>query len=187
MQSWTISEKKPAPTTDTPTSTERVETTEQKTAAAQKALRPLLDAKEYVAALDRVREEVRKGLPEQAIAEDYLAALNGTLQQAEHSQADEDYAEAGRLFKTVQENTPGSAQLQAKVDRTPAQVSFRIDTCAERLMAKGLVAYRSGLFKTAIKFWEQILVFQPQNTAAQKAIQTTKLQQANLKRLDSSL
>lgn len=147
----------------------------------------MLDAKEYVAALDRIREEVREGLPEQAIAKDYLAALNGTLQQAEYSQADADYAKAGRLFRAVQENRPSSAELQAQVDRTPAQVSSRIDTCAERLMEKGLVAYRSGLFKTAIKFWEQILVFQPKNTAAQKAIQTTKLQQANLRRLDSSL
>ena len=61
------------------------------------------------------------------------------------------------------------------------QISQRMNSCSEELMAKGLEAYRAGQMQQAISFWTALLVFNPERADAKKAIDTCSIQLRNLK------
>ena len=145
----------------------------------------MLDKQDYTGTIDFIRNEIRKGLDEQVLAKEYLQAANASLVEADLLMRQEHYQRAALLFQTIQDSYPLSLELQQQITASPAQLTEKINLCTERLMDAGLVAYRSGDFAKAIDFWEQVLKFNPQHQAAQNSIQTTKLQLAKLKALNS--
>ncbi len=95
------------------------------------------------------------------------------------------YPDAAIPLKTVQASFPQSLKLQQQVTATPGQLADKIELCTEKIMEAGLRAYRSGELAKAIQYWEQILEYNPQYKAARNSIQTTQLQLAKLKILNS--
>jgi tetratricopeptide (TPR) repeat protein len=152
---------------------------------AQQRARQLLDAQDYTGTIGFIRDETSKGLDEQVLAKEYLQATNASLVEADILIKQGHYQRAALLFQTVQDSYPLSLELQQQITVSSAQLTEKIDLCTERLMDAGLVAYRSGDFAKAIDSWEQVLKFNPQHLAAQNSIQTTKLQLAKLKALNS--
>lgn len=144
----------------------------------------MIKTEDYAGAITLIHTEVRKGLEEQELAKEYLQAANGGIAQAQTLTREGHYAEAARLFRTIQERSPNSSGLQRQLTASPEQIEAEIALCAERLMEAGLLAYRAGDFTAAIDIWEQILTFSPQHPAAQSSIETTQLQLANLKNLE---
>lgn len=152
---------------------------------AQQRARQLLDKQDYTGTIYFIRDEIRKGLDEQVLGKEYLQATNASLVKAEALMKEGHYQRAALLFQTVQDSYPLSLELQQQITASPAQLTDKINLCTERLMEAGLDAYRSGDFAKAIDYWEQLLKFNPQHQAAQNSIQTTKLQLAKLKSLNS--
>lgn len=157
--------------------------TDLKNQRARLQARSLLDKQEYAAAVDFIRDAILKGAGEQALGEEYLEATNSSLAQADSLIKAADYAAAALLFKTVLDGYPQTPDLQQRVTLTRTQIADRLNSCAERLMEAGLVAYRAGEFDRSIDIWQQILVFDPQHQAALDAIETTRQQLSRLKSL----
>lgn len=154
-------------------------------ALAKQHARQLLDAQDYIGTINFIQEERNKGIGEKILFEEYLRAANNSLDQAEALMKKGDYPGAAILLKTVQNNFPQDLELQQQVSTSPTQISAKIDLCTEKLMEAGLIAYRSGELARAIKFWEQILEYNPQHQVARNSIQTTQLQLAKLKTMNS--
>ncbi len=95
------------------------------------------------------------------------------------------YDKAAEILVLVQQNYPSKPDLQQDITESTEQVQEKIDGCADKLMEKGLVAYRSGEFATAIDIWEQVLAINPGHPAAQNSIQTTQLQISKLKNMNN--
>jgi tetratricopeptide (TPR) repeat protein len=157
----------------------------QKNDLARRQARQLLEKQDYIGAINLIQAEIRKGLDEQVMGEEYLQAANSSLGQADTFLKQGRYPKAALIFKTVQESYPQSLGLQKQVTASPMQLANKLNLCTEKLMEEGLVAYRSGEFAIAIVVWEQVLEFNPQHQAAQNSIQTTQLQISNLKSLDN--
>lgn len=161
------------------------ERSQQRTSLARQQVHQLLIEQDYVGTIKLIQDKIGNGLDEQVLAEEYLKAANGCIDQAESLLQQGVYAKAALLLKTVQESYPQSPELQQRLATSPAQLTNKIDICTEELMEAGLVAYRSGEFTTAIDAWAQVLEFNPDHQTAQSSIQTTQLQVSNLKSMES--
>lgn len=157
----------------------------QSATLTQQKIHQLLSEQDYAGAIDLIQEEFHKGVDDQALAEEYLQAANGSLILAESLTSQGYCSKAAILLKTVQDSYPKSLKLQQQIKASPVQIAERIDACTEKLMEAGLVAYRSGEFAAAIDIWQQVIEFNPQHQAAKDSIQTTERQLTNLKALDS--
>jgi len=151
----------------------------------QQRARQLLDEQDYTGTIHLIQAAIGQGTDEGTLSKEYLQAANGSLVQAEALMKQRHYPRAALLFKVVQDSYPQSPELQQQITASPAQLADKINLCTEKLMEKGLFAYRSGEFTTAIDLWQQILELNPQHQAAQDSIQTTRLQLAKLKALNS--
>ncbi|MCK4509487.1 MAG: hypothetical protein KAU27_13135 [Desulfuromonadales bacterium] len=151
----------------------------------QQQARQLLIEQDYLSVIKLIQNEIGKGIDEQFLAEEYLQAANNGLDQANTLVVQGHYPKAALLLKAIQDSYPQSLKLQRQMAASPAQLTNKINICAEKLMEAGLVAYRSGEFATAIDVWEQVLAFNPNHQAAQDSVQTTQLQLSNLESMNS--
>ena len=144
----------------------------------------LLEATDFPAALVLIRQEVGRGIGEKDLQEQYLSALNGTIDLGESALTAHHPKQAGLMFRVALNNFPKAAELTGKADLTSSALNEKINLCADKLMENGLVAYRTGNLSKAIEEWQKISSFYPQHQASQKAIQTANIQLANLKKIE---
>jgi hypothetical protein len=154
--------------------------------ASTEAVDWLLSNKYYIDTIALIQKEIRKGVDEEILGKEYLQAANACLSRADTLIKDGHDSEAGLLLKIVQDSYPQSPKLQGQIAASPAQIKVKIDLCTDKLMAAGLLAYRSGELASAINIWQQVLAFDPHHQAAQNFLQTTQQQLAKLKALNST-
>lgn len=123
------------------------------------------------------------GLPEAELAEEYGRALNGVLNKADELARREQPEKAGPLYRAALDGYPKTPAVAARVGTSSAKIEAGIDSCADRLMEHGLLAYRGGDLEQAIRTWKLIHGFAPQHQASRKALQTAEVQLANLKKV----
>jgi hypothetical protein len=140
-----------------------------------------LDRKDYSLALDVINQGKREGLETE-----YCAAINGLIARGEESTEKENYEEAGVTFRKVLENYPAKESLQVRIARSRKWVETWIGIFSEKLMIRGLSAYRDGKLSAAVETWKKILRFNPSFQPAKKAIETTGVQMKNLKSIPES-
>lgn len=157
----------------------------QSHALALQQAQQLLDELDYTGAIKLIQRNISEGMDEQVLAKEYLQAANASLGQTSTLMQQGHYSKAAHIFTTVQESYPQNIQLQRQITVSATELTSGISLCTAKLMEEGLAAYRSGKFVTAIDLWEQVLKFNPGHQAAQNSIQTTRLQMANLKSMDS--
>ncbi len=145
-----------------------------------------LEEKEFLAALDLIRHELKHGASEEKMAGPYLKALNGTINKGQRRLDKNEYSRAGRLFRKALDSFPKDPGLAENISATPRELEFKIAFCADKLMERGLTLYRRGQLEEAIELWEKILSFDPHNQASRKAIQTTSTQLSNLKKMNGN-
>jgi len=153
--------------------------------ALQEARR-LLNEQNYAKTIAFIQNEIANGMSEQVFSSEYLQAANESLDQAERLMKLGQISKAAVIFKSIQDSYPKTPALQKQVMLSLAQVTEKVDFCAEQLMTAGLAAYRSGEFSAAIDIWQQVLEFMPQHQEAKDSIQTTQLQLSNLKKFSRS-
>jgi tetratricopeptide (TPR) repeat protein len=144
-----------------------------------------LEAENYCSALNLVRKAIKRGVPETALADEYGQAIDGILIEARQYQQDGLPEKAGELFRTAHDGFPETEEVAEKVSVTPSAISARIEECAEKLMERGLVAYRSGDLDEAIRIWKMIHTFNPRHQASLKALETAEIQLSNLEKVST--
>lgn len=125
------------------------------------------------------------GLPEAELAEEYGQALKGVLNRADELARRDQPDKAGPLYRTALDGYPKTPAVAARVGTSRAGIAAEVDACADRLMERGLLAYRSGDLEQAIRIWKPISVFAPQHQASRQALRTAEVQLANLKKVRS--
>jgi len=153
---------------------------EDPVAAPRQKIRQQLAADDSLAALTLI---LASGLPETEFADEYVRALKGVLNQAEGLLQKDLPEKAGPLYRAVLNGYPKKSAVAARVGMSPDDIATGIETCADRLMERGLADYRSGNLDQAIRTWKQIHVFAPRHQASRKALQTAEVQLANLKKV----
>lgn len=141
-----------------------------------------LAAENYRSALNLLRREIKKGVPEKALADEYGQAINGLLREAKGYQQKGLPEKAGALFRSAHERFPKTKEVAERISLAPAEISARIEDCAEKLMERGLIAYRGGDLDGAIKAWKMIHAFSPRHQASLKALETAEIQRENLEK-----
>lgn len=149
----------------------------------QQSVRQLLSQQDYVGALSLIESGAHHGTLFNSVY--HVEATNGCLDQARELFNGGAYDKAAEILVLVQQNYPSEPDLQQNITESPGQVQEKINGCADKLMEKGLVAYRSGELATAIDIWEQVLAINPGHPAAQNSIQTTQLQISKLKSMNN--
>ena len=148
--------------------------------AARQNIRKQLAAEDYPAALALV---LASGLSGENLAEEYGRALKGLVKQAEGYLEKELPEKAGPLYRAALEGYPATPAVAARVGTPPTGITAGIEACADRLMERGLAAYRSGDLDQAIKTWKLIHVFASRHQPSLQALQTAEVQLANLKKV----
>lgn len=152
-------------------------------AAVREKVNRLLEKQDYPAALIFMQQEVSPGAPQSLLEDEYLQALNGTLELADNLLKESHSEQAGILFRAALTGFPRNAALGRRAGRSVPEILAKIETCATLLMEKGLMAYRAGDLDRAIEEWKKIQAFQPGHQASRHAIDTTNVQRSNLKRI----
>lgn len=153
---------------------------ERSGAALRQKIRQQLAADNFSTALALIGTS---GLPETELAEEFGLALKGALKQAAAFMQKDLPEKAGPLYRAALGGYPKTAAVAARAGTTAADIEAGIDSCADRLMERGLVAYRSGDLEQAIRTWKQVHRFAPQHQPSRKALQTAEVQLANLKKV----
>ena len=107
---------------------------------------------------------------------EYLLAINGLIAAGEEALSHGDYTVAGQSFRLALDSYPVPPSLRGKVRRNQPQLRKQLETCANRLLEQGLMAYRSDNLDNAIRRWKEIVVFDPGHKEALKAIETATVQ-----------
>jgi len=157
----------------------------EQTAALRQNIRRQLETENYRSALNLLRREIKGGLPEAALAEEYVMAVNGALDRADRYGERGQPEKAGELFRSAYDGFPEEKAVAKRVRLTPAKILVHIDDCAGQLMDRGLVAYRGGDLDGAIRIWKMIIAFHPQHQASLKALKTAEVQRANLEKVSA--
>ncbi|MDZ4183708.1 MAG: hypothetical protein U1D97_01860 [Desulfuromonadales bacterium] len=139
----------------------------------------LLERREFLKALRLMQQQVNLGLSEASLREEYALALRGGMIYSEELSKKERFSECGiylqQLLNLYPRHLPDLSGVSA------AQIKEKLNFCSDQLMIKGLAAYRAGQMEEAINFWKALLVFNPERTEAEKAIETCSIQLRNLK------
>lgn len=155
------------------------------TAALRQKIRRQLEAEDFCSALSLLRKEIKGGLPETALADEYGRAVNGVLAQAKQYREQGMTEKAGELLRSARDGFPETKAVAKKVSLTPPEIQTRMDDCAAELMERGLVAYRSGDLDEAIRTWKAIHTFNPRHQASLKALKTAEVQRTNLEKVET--
>lgn len=142
-------------------------------------IRSLLERGEFLKSLRLMQQAVNLGLNESSLKEEYALALQGGMIYSEDLSKKERFSECGiylqQLLNLYPRNLPTLSGVSA------GQIREKMNFCSDQLMIKGLAAYRAGQMQEAINFWKALLVFNPERTEAEKAIETCSIQLRNLK------
>jgi tetratricopeptide (TPR) repeat protein len=143
----------------------------------------MITQRSYLPALERMIGKEGRCPPDQALTTEYLAALNGLIDDGRINLQQGRYKEAGASLGRVYDS------LQREKERLPSVSSSRLqrdmDVCAERLMREGLKEYRQGNLEQAIGIWQQIIRFQPGHREARRSIRTARVQLTNLEHFET--
>lgn len=151
--------------------------------AAVQTLRPQirsrLERREFLSALRLMRQEVNSGVSESSLSKEYGLALRGGMLYRDELSGKGQFSKCGSysraLLNLYPHNLPPISGVSA------VQIKQGMNFCSDQLMLQGLAAYRAGQMQQAINFWTELLVFHPERTEAQKAIDTCSIQLQNLK------
>ena len=115
------------------------------------------------------------------LADLYTEVTNRLLQAAEQEKTTGKHDKAGRYYRMAQEIYPDDSRLQSTIIQSSNMIDSNIDQCANILMEKGLIAYRTGDLNSAITIWQEIAQFHPTHSSSLIASNTARQQ---LKRLE---
>ena len=121
---------------------------DQQQANLRKKVASLLEKKSYRRAIELLSDRKHPGSPAAGMEKEYLQAINGLIAAGEESLSHDDYSAAGQSFRLALDYYPVPASLRGKIRRNQPQLRKQLETCANRLLEQGLMAYRSDNLET---------------------------------------
>ena len=149
--------------------------------AARQKIAASLRAGHHAEALALIRAE--RGRSRASLTDEYVQAMQGVIATADGDLQKENFEAAGKGWRTALDHFSDDPSLTARIGRSRGELEAALNACADRLIERGLAAYRSNDLEGAIRIWKRILVFHPQHEGARKVIQTTELQLRKLRTL----
>ncbi len=116
----------------------------------------------------------------------YTQTLESLLFLADQQFQQQNYFAAGKLYRQIHLKLRQSKITVSNINISLAELDRQLESCANQLLTQGLLAYRRGNLEEALEIWHKINIFNPQHTASQRAIQTTRLQLKNLEKLPAT-
>jgi tetratricopeptide (TPR) repeat protein len=117
-------------------------------------------------------------------AEVYSGAINGLIDKGDSRMKLKDYDKAGIAYRKARDYYPSDISVAGKIKLSERELTEKIGTCSNALMEAGLLKYRAGQIEGAIGIWNSIILFDPQNAEAIKALDTATIQLRNLRKLN---
>jgi tetratricopeptide (TPR) repeat protein len=102
---------------------------------------------------------------------------------ADTSYQKKDYADAGSIYDILFESGITTRDFAQSLSFDDDYLSEQISLCSKTLLENGLRKYREEKLDEAIVIWKKALVFDPENTAINTAIETATQQLQKLKTL----
>lgn len=125
----------------------------------------------------RIFHHAEKEYPgEKTLRNIFAAAVKEVKAAADQAYAAGDFALAGKLNGLLLKNMTLAKTYRIKTDFSQDDLVNTLKICSRSLTNLGLAEYRNGNLTGAIAFWESILVFEPENAEAKKAVQTARTQ-----------
>lgn len=119
------------------------------------------------------------------LADLYTEVTNRLIQTAEQETITGKPDKAGKFYRMAQEIYPEDSRLQSTITLSLDKIDSNIDQCADTLMEKGLIAYRTGDLNSAITIWQEISQFHPSHTPSLIASNTARQQLKSLEMLSA--
>lgn len=113
----------------------------------------------------------------------YSAAINGFIKRGDASLKKKDCGKAGVWYRKALDYYPSDASISKRIKLSKIKVRMKLTGCSRELMEAGLLKYRAGQLGDAIAIWKSIILFDPKNAEAIKALDTATVQFENLKKL----
>jgi hypothetical protein len=137
----------------------------------------------YQAALDVIDQERRRSGSHESLVEEQLQVLSKLSGAAAEFFEAGEYERSGRALRLLLNHFPREQSIAARLGVKRQDLQNRLELCAERLMAQGLVEYRAGNLPVAIATWKKVLAFHDSHAGAKKGIRTAEIQLQNLRAL----
>ncbi len=122
---------------------------------------------------------------DQAVGSRFASLLESIKEQGDVDFERQDFASAGRIYRTLLKNYPSVRPLHPLLSYDAGFLNRKVENCRKILFEEGLRQYRSGNLNRAISIWGEILSFDPENQEAKKAKDKATLQAGNLERVKS--
>ncbi|MFC1549564.1 tetratricopeptide repeat protein [Nitrospirota bacterium] len=113
----------------------------------------------------------------------YSSAINGFIGKGDSRMKKNEYGEAGVSYRKALDYYPAETSIAKKVKLSKQALLKNIVKCSNALMEAGLLKYRAGQLEEAITIWDRIILFDPNNIEARKALNTATIQLENLRKL----
>jgi tetratricopeptide (TPR) repeat protein len=135
---------------------------------------------EALAIIDK--ERTNSGSP-RLLEEEQLQTLKSLSAVGEKFFLAGDYERSGRSLRLLLNHFPQERTTARQLGLSRQDLQARLELCAERLMAQGLIKYRAGDLPAAIETWKKILAFHGAHEGAKKGLRTAEIQLQNLRAL----
>jgi len=142
-----------------------------------------LSAGNYMKALEIYAAAVDRHPKDEDLLDIYAEALESIKEEADTAYGQTDYAKAGKLYATLSKSGFGERLPQGELSFDSEYLTTRTGACSKLLFERGIIKYRAGDLEQAIAIWKRILVFNPADKEAKKAIDRATAQLQNLKKM----
>ncbi len=136
---------------------------------------------EYQKAIDFYNAEHKRHPKDRELVKEYVKSLEEIKTAARRALSREDFAIAGKIYYVLLKNFPDFKDFADLLSFDRARLNARLTACKAVLYEKGLQEYRKGNLSDAISIWHDYLAIDPDNKDIQKALNTAKTQQKNLR------
>ena len=151
-------------------------------AQAARLAKRKMDAGEYQSATDIYAVAHHKHPGDQALLKEYVQSIEKIKTIADEVFAREDFISAGQHYAVLIKNYPDPGGPGIKLSFNIAHLDEKFSISKKMISRQGFEEYRKGNLGQAIALWQALIDIDPNNPDIIKALDTAKLQQANLQK-----
>ena len=144
----------------------------------------LLESGSHAPALDTFKRARKKYRSDKTVIDAERKAFESIYRDAVASLEVRECSLAGASYYLLNDRLPALGDLAGGLSFSSEDVAGGLDECRRMLALKGLEEYRRGNLGAALTSWESLLGFDPGNEEIRKAVETSKVQLEELKKVE---
>ena len=135
----------------------------------------------YAAALDILSARYDKDRGNAEARDAFSRTLQEVRSKGDDAFARGQYEKAGVTYRLLLKHLSGDNGIARNLPFSSGYLSGRIEKCAKTLTDSGLARYGAGDLENAIRIWNSVLAFDPDNVDVKRAVETATVQLKTLK------